>query len=125
MIQLSRKGFFGEEFFRRFFDELPEIMQHSLGSGVIVDPSGIVPINAHVIGRATDIEVITADSKQHRAKAVEVDKRTDLAVLRLQGSGPYPLPCSGTRTRSMWGTGCWPSAPPLAEYIFGMPGEET
>jgi len=81
--------FFGEELFRRFFGELPEIMQRSLGSGVIVDPSGIALTNAHVIERATDIEVITADGKKHKAKVVGIDKRTDLAVLRLQGGGPY------------------------------------
>src|SRR6266542_3729254 len=42
--------FFGEEFFRRFFGEIPEReqVQKSLGSGVIVDPSGIVLTNAHV-----------------------------------------------------------------------------
>ncbi|MBI4241316.1 MAG: Do family serine endopeptidase [Candidatus Rokubacteria bacterium] len=82
--------FFGPEFFRRFFGgEAPEMTQRSLGSGVIVDPSGIALTNAHVIERATDVEVITADGKKHKAKLVGMDKRTDLAVLRLQGSGPY------------------------------------
>jgi serine protease Do len=83
--------FFGEEFFRRFFGEVPEReqIQKSLGSGVIVDPSGIVLTNAHVVERATEIEVVTADGKKHRAKVVGVDRRTDLAVLKLQGGGPY------------------------------------
>src|SRR5262247_2727955 len=83
--------FFGEEFFRRFFGEVPEReqVQKSLGSGVIVDPSGIVLTNAHVVERATEIEAVTADGKKHRAKVVGVDRRTDLAVLRLQGGGPY------------------------------------
>src|SRR5438093_916796 len=84
--------FFGEEFFRRFFGEVPEReqVQKSLGSGVIVDPSGIVLTNAHVVERATEIEVVTADGKKHKAKVVGADRRTDLAVLRLQGGGPYP-----------------------------------
>jgi serine protease Do len=84
--------FFGEEFFRRFFGETPEReqQQRSLGSGVIVDPSGIALTNAHVVERATDIEVVTADGKKHKAKLVGADRRTDVAVLRLQGSGPYP-----------------------------------
>ena len=83
--------FFGEEFFRRFFGDVPEReqQQRSLGSGVIVDPSGIALTNAHVVERATDIEAVTADGKKHKAKLVGVDRRTDLAVLRLQG-GPYP-----------------------------------
>jgi serine protease Do len=87
--------FFGEEFFRRFFGELPEVMQRSLGSGVIVDPSGIALTNAHVIERATDIEVITSDGQKHKAKVVGMDKRTDLAVLRLQGGGRYPAAVLG------------------------------
>jgi serine protease Do len=83
--------FFGDEFFRRFFGdpERPQ-QQRSLGSGVIVDPSGIALTNAHVVERATEIEVVTAEGKKHRAKVVGLDKRTDLAVLRLQGGGPYP-----------------------------------
>jgi serine protease Do len=83
--------YFGEEFFRRFFGDVPErqYQQRSLGSGVIVDRSGIALTNAHVVERATDIEVVTADGKKHKAKLVGVDRKTDLAVLRLQGSGPF------------------------------------
>ncbi len=89
--------FFGEEFFRRFFGEVPEReqQQRSLGSGVIVDPSGIALTNAHVVERATDIEAVTADGKKHKAKLIGVDRRTDLAVLRLQGGGPYPAASLG------------------------------
>jgi serine protease Do len=84
--------FFGDEFFRRFFGEVPEReqVQKSLGSGVIVDASGIVLTNAHVVERAAEIEVVTADAKKHKAKLVGVDRRTDLAVLKLQGGGPFP-----------------------------------
>ena len=58
--------FFGEEFFKRFFGDTPErIPQRSLGSGVIVDPSGIALTNAHVVDKATDIEVITLDGSKH------------------------------------------------------------
>ena len=89
--------FFGEEFFRRFFGEVPEReqVQKSLGSGVIVDPSGIVLTNAHVVERASEIEVVTADGKKHKAKVVGADRRTDLAVLKLQGGGPYPAATLG------------------------------
>ena len=76
--------FFGEDFYRRFFGEAPErIPQRSLGSGVIVDPTGIALTNAHVVEKATDIEVITLDGGKHRAKIIGLDKKTDLAVLRL------------------------------------------
>ena len=89
--------FFGDEFFKRFFGDAPERqqVQRSLGSGVIVDPSGIVLTNAHVVERATEIEVSTADGKKHKAKLAGVDKKTDLAVLKLQGGGPYPAATLG------------------------------
>jgi serine protease Do len=76
--------FFGEEFYRRFFGEAPErIPERSLGSGVIVDPTGIALTNAHVVERATDMEVTTLDGSKHKAKVIGLDKKTDLAVLKL------------------------------------------
>jgi serine protease Do len=93
--------FFGDEFFRRFFGDAPEReqQQRSLGSGVIVDAAGIALTNAHVVERATDIEVVTADGKKHRAKVVGTDRRTDLAVLRLQGGGPFRAAALGDSDR--------------------------
>jgi serine protease Do len=83
--------FFGEEFFRRFFGDAPErIPQRSLGSGVIVDTSGVALTNAHVVEKASDIEVVTLDGAKHKAKVVGIDKKTDLAVLRLDdGKGQF------------------------------------
>jgi serine protease Do len=82
--------FFGEEFFRRFFGGPREFTQKSLGSGVVVDGSGIALTNAHVVENASEIEVLTADGKKHKAKVVGADPRSDLAVLRLQGGGSFP-----------------------------------
>ncbi|HEU4370514.1 MAG TPA: Do family serine endopeptidase [Methylomirabilota bacterium] len=83
--------FFGEEFFRRFFGDAPErIPQRSLGSGVIIDASGIALTNAHVVEKATEIEVITLDGNKHKAKTIGVDRKTDLAVLKLDdGKGKF------------------------------------
>jgi len=94
--------FFGDELLRRFFGEMPEQrsqVQRSLGSGVIVDASGIVLTNAHVVERATGIEVATADGKKHKARLLGADRKTDLAVLRLQGGGPYPAASMGDSDR--------------------------
>jgi serine protease Do len=93
--------FFGDEFLRRFFGDVPERdwQQRSLGSGVIVDPSGVVLTNAHVVERATDIDVVLQAGKKQKAKVVGLDRRTDLAVLRLQGTGPYPAARLGDSDR--------------------------
>jgi serine protease Do len=82
--------FFGEEFFRRFFGGPREYTQRSLGSGVIVDPSGIALTNAHVVEGAAEIEIVTADQKKHKAKVVGADAKSDLAVLRILDGAGYP-----------------------------------
>ena len=97
--------FFGEEFFRRFFGDVPErIPQRSLGSGVIIDPSGIALTNAHVVEKATEIEVITLDGGKHKAKTIGVDKKTDLAVLKLDdGRGKFAFARLGDSDRMQVG----------------------
>ncbi len=81
--------YFGDEFFKRFFGDAPErIPQRRLGSGVIVDSTGIALTNAHVVDKATEdkstvIEIVTLDGGKHRAKVIGLDKKTDLAVLKL------------------------------------------
>jgi serine protease Do len=97
--------FFGDEFFRRFFGDVPErIPQRSLGSGVIIDPSGIALTNAHVIEKATEIEVITLDGGKHKAKPIGLDKKTDLAVLKLDdGMGKFPFARLGDSDRMQVG----------------------
>jgi serine protease Do len=97
--------FFGEEFFRRFFGDRPEGMPaRSLGSGVIVDASGIAVTNAHVVEKASEIEVITLDGSKHKAKVVGVDRKTDVAVLRLdEGKGSFPAARLGDSDRMQVG----------------------
>src|SRR5947199_10436941 len=97
--------FFGEEFFRRFFGEVPErIPQRSLGSGVIVDAAGIALTNAHVVEKATEIEVVTLNGGKHKAKLVGLDKKTDLAVLKLDdGKGQFKFARLGDSDRMQVG----------------------
>jgi len=59
----------------------------SLGSGVIIDPSGLALTNAHVVDSGRRIEVTMPDGTTYAARLVGTDKRTDLAVLRLQAGG--------------------------------------
>jgi len=73
--------------FRRFFGvpgQQPEQMQRSLGSGVMVDASGLVVTNNHVIEGADQVKVSLSDKREFEAEIVLKDARTDLAVLRLK-----------------------------------------
>jgi serine protease Do len=82
--------FFGEEFFRRFFGGPREYSQRSLGSGVIIEASGIAVTNAHVVEGASEIEVAVADGKKYKAKVLGADAKSDLAVIQLQGAAGLP-----------------------------------
>jgi Do/DeqQ family serine protease len=80
--------FFGQLFGERF--GVPrERIQNSLGSGVLVDQSGLVVTNNHVIQGSGEAEITVAlsDGREFPAKIVLKDEHTDLAVLRLDAKG--------------------------------------
>jgi serine protease Do len=66
----------------------PPRRSNSLGSGFVVDPSGIVITNSHVIGDANDISVIWSDGTRLKAEIVGKDSKIDLAVLRVKTDKP-------------------------------------
>jgi Do/DeqQ family serine protease len=85
-----------DEFLRRFFGDRGagtphERLQRSLGSGVVIDSSGLVVTNHHVIAGMTDVKVALADRREFEAEIVLRDPRTDLAVLRIKGQGPFTV----------------------------------
>ncbi len=75
---------FDDPIFRRFFGGGREQVQRSLGSGVIVDPAGLVVTNFHVIENADQVRVSLADKREFEADIVLKDQHADLAVLRLK-----------------------------------------
>jgi serine protease Do len=86
-----------EEFFDDFFKnhhggpgggDLQPHKTTSLGSGFIVDTSGIVVTNNHVIADADEITIIMNDGSKFKAELVGVDKKTDLAVLKFTPTKP-------------------------------------
>src|SRR5258708_13821368 len=65
--------------------------EESLGSGVIVSPDGYILTNNHVIEGATDVKVTLSNKKQLQAKVIASDPKTDVAVLKIQGSDYPPI----------------------------------
>ncbi len=84
---------FDDPIFRRFFGGQGENARtaQSLGSGVIVDSSGLVVTNHHVIEGMTEVKVALSDHREFEAEIVLRDPRTDLAVLRIKGDETFPV----------------------------------
>jgi Do/DeqQ family serine protease len=89
--QQAQGGPFDDPIFRQLFGlgnngygPPRERVANSLGSGVIVDPTGIIVTNNHVIKNATDIRVALADKREFPAKIILADERTDLAILKIE-----------------------------------------
>lgn len=86
-----------DEFAKRFFGEGPmpgmprDRVQRSAGSGVIVDASGLVLTNHHVVEGMNEVRVTLADRREFEAEIALRDPRTDLAVLRLKGGQNFPV----------------------------------
>ncbi|HKB82536.1 MAG TPA: DegQ family serine endoprotease [Burkholderiales bacterium] len=78
-----------QDFLRRFGQQGPQgprgepEVQRGLGSGFIISSDGIILTNAHVVAEATEITVKLTDRREFDAKVLGVDKRTDIAVLKI------------------------------------------
>ena len=84
-VVTNNNPFLADPFFRQFFGAVPrEQVERSLGSGVIVDPAGLVVTNFHVIEGASQVKVALADKRDFEADIVLKDQRSDLAVLRIK-----------------------------------------
>jgi len=90
-----------EEFFRRFGIPMPgrpdprrgprggdeEPQQRGVGSGFILTPDGVVMTNAHVVDGADEVIVTLTDKREFKARIVGFDKRTDIAVVKIEATG--------------------------------------
>ena len=105
-----------EEFFRDFLErnrppggqqpnrpQPPSRRGQSLGSGFIIDASGIIVTNNHVIEGADEINVVLSDNTTLRAELVGTDPRTDIAVLRVQPERPLPFVTFGDSDTALVG----------------------
>jgi serine protease Do len=82
---------FGSSPIQDFFGgERSQRVVHGLGSGVVLQSSGIVVTNDHVIRGAAAIHVVFNDGRQFDAEVIGSDADNDLAVLKVLGKGPFP-----------------------------------
>jgi Do/DeqQ family serine protease len=79
-----------DPFFNRFFGR-GNGEQNSLGSGVIVDSSGVIVTNNHVVQNADELRVVLADRREYEAEILLTEERYDLAVLKVNAEEPLPV----------------------------------
>jgi Do/DeqQ family serine protease len=83
----NRSPFANDPVFSRMFRSQPR-EQNSLGSGVIVDQSGVIVTNYHVVAGATELRVVLADRREFEATVLLTDEATDLAILKIETEEP-------------------------------------
>jgi serine protease Do len=107
---------------RHVFPRMPGGQAHriALGSGFIIDPSGIVVTNSHVIGNASKVEVTLQDDSKYTAKIVGRDPKTDIAVLSIKADKPLPYVTFGDSSAAQ--VGDWVMA---VGNPFGLGGTVT
>src|SRR6266851_110775 len=82
------RQFFGDDF--RNFAVPKERREKALGSGVIVSPEGYIITNNHVVEGATEVTITLHDKREFKARVVGTDPKTDVAVLKIDGSN-FPV----------------------------------
>ncbi|KIQ30887.1 peptidase [Variovorax paradoxus] len=92
------------QFFRRFQGQSPrghqqqrDVPVRAQGSGFIVDPSGIIITNAHVVKDAKEVTVKLTDRREYRAKVLGADAKTDIAVLKIDAKNLPVLALGNTK----------------------------
>src|SRR5690606_22333950 len=77
------------DLFRHFFDpeQIPERDAHAMGSGFFISDDGYLLTNNHVVDQADEIFVRLIDRREYKAKVVGTDRRSDLALLKVEDKG--------------------------------------
>jgi len=93
-MEIPSTPFMEDPFFKQLFEHFHDGSnyskeQNSLGSGVIISPEGLILTNYHVIQDADEIRIVLSDKREYLAKLVNADKRTDLALLKIEGGGKF------------------------------------
>ena len=84
---------FGDDFFDRFFGDIPqrEFKQRSLGSGFVISNDGYIFTNNHVVEKADKILVKLSDNREYEAKIIGTDPKTDIALIKIKPSNSLPV----------------------------------
>ncbi|MGJ5634588.1 HhoA/HhoB/HtrA family serine endopeptidase [Nostoc sp. CALU 1950] len=95
--------FLEDPFFRRFFgdgfsQQMPSEQLRGLGSGFIIDKSGLVLTNAHVVDKADKVTVRLKDGRTFEGKVQGIDEVTDLAVVKINAGNDLPVAPLGSST---------------------------
>src|SRR5207247_10963713 len=79
-----------QEFFRRFQIPMPQgdAIRRGVGSGFIVSADGYILTNAHVVDDANEVTVKLTDKREFKAKVIGVDRRTDVALVKIDARNP-------------------------------------
>jgi serine protease Do len=88
--------FFGHQFGPAMRPRGPEV-EHGLGSGVIVTADGYILTNNHVVDGAKEVKVTLPDGRNFTAKVVGRDKKTDIAVVKIDAKGLPVVPMADSR----------------------------
>jgi serine protease Do len=78
--------------------EQERTVPRGVGSGFIISEDGFILTNNHVVAGSSDIFVTLTDGKEHKARIVGTDSRTDLALLKIDARGLKPLPIGESRS---------------------------
>ena len=89
IVQAPMNPLFADPLFAQLFGSpgMRQRVQQSLGSGVIVRGDGVILTNNHVVTGGTDIVVALNDKREFKAKVIGSDKRTDIALIKIEASG--------------------------------------
>ncbi|MBD2778845.1 HhoA/HhoB/HtrA family serine endopeptidase [Iningainema tapete] len=95
-VARSANPLLDDPFFRQFFgdrslQQLPPEQMRGLGSGFIIDKSGLILTNAHVVDKADKVTVRFKDGRSFEGKVQGVDEITDLAVVKINTGGDLPV----------------------------------
>ncbi len=86
----ERQGRNGQHFGQNQNNNPPHQFAQALGSGFFISPDGYLVTNNHVVEKAVKVQIVMDDGTEHDAKVIGTDAKTDIALLKVDGSKDFP-----------------------------------